>query len=90
MSACDYTKLRLYFNEFHSTEGKEMPEYGEFCFLRLKDGRCTAGAWVPDEYGEKKTESGKFGRGQADMIDVGEASDWHPLDRYDLMGVSEG
>ena len=55
MSACDYTKLRLYFNEFHSTEGKEMPEYGEFCFLSpnsqnfILAGLSQAVIPVPDE-----------------------------------------
>ena len=41
MFTCDYRKLSLSFNEFHSIEEKDMPDYSEFCLLELKDGRFT-------------------------------------------------
>ncbi len=84
MFKCNYTNLRLSFNEFHNVEAKDMPQYGEFCLLELKDGRYTAGEWHPKDYKNKKSAEGKFIRGTADTIDVSEVSEWHSLDRYDL------
>jgi hypothetical protein len=43
MFKCDYKVLTLSFNEFHNIEPKDMPRYGEFCLLELKDGRYTGG-----------------------------------------------
>ncbi len=79
---CDYAKLRLSFNDFHHVEANDMPQYGEFCLLELKDGRYTAGEWHPND--EKNTVSGKFVRGTADVVEIGEVSEWHSLERYDL------
>ena len=45
MFQCDSTKLKIRFQEFHKTE-TDPPEYGEFCFLKLKDGSHTAGIWI--------------------------------------------
>ncbi len=84
MFKCDYKKLRLSFNEFHDVKANDMPEYGEFCLLELKDRRHTAGKWYPNDYRNKKSVSGHFGRGTADTVDIGEVSKWHSLDRYDL------
>jgi len=88
MFLCDYTKLRLSFNEFHNVEVKDMPEYGEFCLIELKDGRHTAGKWYPNG-DEEESVSGDFGRGTADSVDVDEVSKWHSLDRYDLTDCLE-
>ena len=41
MFKCDHTKLRLSFNEFHDVKASDMPDYGEFCLLELKDGTLT-------------------------------------------------
>jgi len=35
---------------FHDVDVKDMPPYGEFCLLELKDGRYTAGEWTPEDY----------------------------------------
>ena len=80
---CDYTKLILSFNEFHNAEADDMPQYGEFCLLELKDGRYTAGKWNPNDY-KKNSLSGEFIRGTADTVEIGEISKWHSLQRYDL------
>ncbi len=84
MFKCNYKTLRLYFNEFHNIEAGNMPEYGEFCLLELKDGCYTGGEWHPVDYKNKKSVSGKFIRGTADTVDVSEVSKWHSLQRYDL------
>ena len=89
MFKVDYKELTLSFNEFHGIPGKDMPEYGEFCLLELKDGGYTAGSWNPDDYRSKKSASGKFIRGTADSIDSGEVARWHSLARYDLSGILE-
>lgn len=84
MFKCDHTKLTLSFNEFHDIKADDMPQYGEFCLLELKDGRYTAGEWNPNDYKNKKSVSGKFVRGTADTVDVSEVFKWHSLERYDL------
>ena len=43
MFKCDYSILHLSFNDFHDVKAGDMPEYDEFCLLKLKDGRHTAG-----------------------------------------------
>ncbi len=89
MFKCSYKKLRLSFNEFHSIDDKDMPSYGEFCLLELKDGRFTAGEWMPDNYEDKNSVSGKFVRGTADTVSVEDVSRWHSLGRYDLSNCLE-
>ena len=84
MFSCDHSKLRLSFNEFHDIRADGMPEYGEFCLLRLKDGRLTGGEWNPRDWRDRKSVSGEFVRGTADAVDAAEVSGWHSLDRYDL------
>ncbi len=84
MFKCDYTKLTLSFNEFHNIEANDMPQYGEFCLLELKDGRYTAGKWNPDDYENKSSTKGDFIRGTADTVDAEEVAMWHSLERYDL------
>ena len=83
MYKCDLTKLSLSFNEFHDVKTDDMPEYGEFCLLELKDGRYTAGQWYPNS-GDAETLAGHFGRGTADSVDVNEVAKWHLLKSYDL------
>ena len=80
----DYKKLKLSFNEFHSMDRDDLPEYGEFCLIELKDGSHTAGKWSPDDYDETEPVSGKFVRGTADSINYEEVVTWHSLSRYDL------
>ena len=84
MFTSDYKNLTLSFNEFHEIDAKNMPEYGEFCLLELKDGRHTAGKWYPNDYKKNEKVSGSFGRGLADSVPVDEVSKWHSLSRYDL------
>ncbi len=84
MFKCDYKKLKIFFNEFHDVDIKDMPEYGEYCLLELNDGRYTAGEWLPNDYEKKKVVSGKFNRGSFDSVDVAEVAKWHSLQRYDL------
>ena len=81
---CDYKILHLSFNDFHAVKSGDMPEYGEFCLLKLKDERFTAGKWQPSDYKNKKSISGEFVRGGFDAIDVKEVSKWHSFDRYNL------
>ncbi|MBR6257973.1 MAG: hypothetical protein IKR23_11385 [Lachnospiraceae bacterium] len=83
MYKCDHTKLVLAFNEFHDVKKDDMPEYGDFCLLELRDGRHTAGQWYPNS-GDSETLAGHFGRGTADSVDVSEVAKWHFLKRYDL------
>ena len=47
MFVVNYKDLRLSFNEFHDISDKDMPQYGEFCLLELKNGDYTAGSWHP-------------------------------------------
>ncbi len=84
MFKCDHSTLRLSFNTFNEVKAGNMPEYGEFCLLELKDGRYTGGEWNPREYKSKKSTEGKFIRGTADSVDSSEVSRWHSLERYDL------
>ena len=89
MFTCDYRKLSLSFNEFHSIEEKDMPDYSEFCLLELKDGRFTAGKWMPDNYKDKNSVLGEFIRGTADAVAAEEVLKWHSLARYDLSDCLE-
>ena len=84
MFQCNYRKLRLSFNAFHQVDVKDMPPYGEFCLLELKDGRYTAGEWNPEDYKNKEVLKGKFIRGTADTVPVEDVKRWHTLDRDDL------
>ncbi len=79
---CDLERLRVSFNEFHDMDIKDMPQYGEYCLLELKEGAYTAGEWLPSE--SKKTVRGVFIRGTADTVDAKEVERWHSLTRYDL------
>ena len=88
MFKCNHKTLTLYFNEFHNVDPKDMPQYDEFCLLELADGRYTGGKWHPNNYKAKSTE-GNFGRGTADVVESGEVSKWHSLDRYDLSNCLE-
>lgn len=76
MYKCDYKELTLSFNEFHNAEKNDMPEANKFCLLELKDGRHTAGRWIP--------EYGKFLRGKDDLVSADEVSKWHLLHCHDL------
>ena len=82
MFTCNYTALTLSFNDFHNMEKKDMPQYGEYCLLELKDGAFTAGEWHPS--GDRPTVKGSFNRGTADSVDAEEVEKWHSLERYDL------
>lgn len=84
MFTANYKDLILSFNEFHNVEAEDMPQYGEFCLLELKNGDYTAGSWNPDDTRGKKSTSGKFIRGTADTIGSEEVERWHSLERYDL------
>ena len=85
MFNADHKSLILSFNEFHEVSGKEeMPQYGEFCLLELKNGDYTAGEWNPADYRRKKSTSGEFVRGTADTVSSDEVERWHSLERYDL------
>ncbi len=84
MFNANYKTLILSFNEFYDIVDKDMPQYGEFCLLELKNGDYTAGEWNPDDYRSKKSTSGKFIRGTADTIGSEEVERWHSLERYDL------
>ncbi len=88
MFKCNLKKLQVSFNEFHNIKANDMPEYGDYCLLELKDGRYTAGEWYPKYYKGKKTE-GSFGRGTGDSVDAKEVSRWHSLERYDLTNCLE-
>ena len=89
MFKCDYKKLTISFNEFHDVKAGDMPQYGEFCLLELKDGRHTAGSWSPNDYRDKKSVSGHFIRGTADSVDVSDVAKWHSLERYDMANCLE-
>ena len=66
MFKCNYKTLRLCFNVFHDVKANDLPEYGDYVLLELKDGRHTAGSWLPsDEYEEKKVISGSSARGKS-------------------------
>jgi len=87
MFTVDYKTLTLSFNEFHDVSDSDMPEYGEYCLLELKNGDYTAGGWLPSENG--RSAAGKFLRGTADTVDSEEVARWHSLDRYDLTETLE-
>ena len=87
MFTVDYKTLTLSFNEFHDVSDKDMPEYGEYCLLELKNGDYTAGGWLPS--GNGHSAEGKFIRGTADTVDSEEVARWHSLDRYDLTEILE-
>ena len=87
MFKVDYKDLSLSFNEFHNVKCGDMPRYGEFCLLELKNGDCTAGSWNPSE--KDSDTAGHFIRGTADTIDSAEVQRWHSLDRYDLTEILE-
>ena len=87
MFKVDYKNLRLSFNEFHDVKRSDMPQYGEFCLLELKNGDCTAGSWQPS--GKESGTAGCFVRGTADTIDSAQVQRWHSLDRYDLTELLE-
>ena len=81
----NHKNLRLSFNKFHDVVKNDMPKYGEFCLLELKDGGYTGGEWCPDRNAEEKeTVSGQFIRGTADSIPAEEVAKWHSLDRDDI------
>ncbi|MBP5236797.1 MAG: hypothetical protein J6128_04605, partial [Clostridia bacterium] len=82
MFIVNYKDLRLSFNEFHEFTDRDLPQYGEYCLLELKNGDYTAGGWHPS--GNGRTAAGKFIRGTADTVDSEEVARWHALDRYDL------
>ncbi|MBR0159152.1 MAG: hypothetical protein IJM24_08735 [Clostridia bacterium] len=82
MFTVNYKDLRLSFNEFHDISGNELPQYGEFCLLELKNGDYTAGSWNPS--GSERTAKGSFIRGTAESIASEEVERWHSLSRYDL------
>ena len=82
MFIVNYKDLRLSFNEFHDISDKDMPQYGEFCLLELKNGDYTAGSWHPS--GNGRGASGMFIRGTADSIMSEDVERWHSLERYDL------
>jgi hypothetical protein len=83
MNKCDHKKLILSFNEFHNVDINDMPEYGDYCFIELKDGRHTAGKWYPGK-SDGETVSGEFSRDSCDGVDVSEVAKWHYLRNYDL------
>ncbi|MCR4814176.1 MAG: hypothetical protein K5879_05055 [Lachnospiraceae bacterium] len=89
MFTCDYKKLILSFNEFHNIEPGEMPQYGEFCMIELKDGRYTGGEWNPSDYDNKKSVAGGFVRGTGDSVSSGEVARWHSLGRYNASNCLE-
>ena len=51
MFIVEYKNLTLSFNEFHDLSAKDMPQYGEYCLLELKNGDYTAGGWHPSGNG---------------------------------------
>ncbi len=85
MFTVDYKKLILSFNEFHDVSDKDMPQYGEYCLLELKNGDYTAGGWHPS--GNGRTFAGQFIRGTADSVKSEEVVRWHSLARYDLSEI---
>ena len=88
MFKCKCKNLTLSFNEFHKVKTGDLPEYGDYCLLELKDGRYTAGQWYPNDYKSKKPV-GYFGRGTADSVDAKEVAKWHALECYDLSACLE-
>ena len=90
MFKCNYKTLKLCFNAFHDAKVGDMPEYGDYVLLELKDGRHTAGQWHPnDTFSEKNVLSGKFERSGFDTLDVDEVAKWHYLKRYDISACLE-
>ena len=90
MFKCNYKTLKLCFNAFHDAKVGDMPEYGDYVLLELKDGRHTAGQWHPnDTFREKNILSGEFERSGFDTVDVDEVAKWHYLKRYDISACLE-
>ncbi len=87
MFTVDHKELTLSFNEFHNVSEGDMPRYGEFCLLEMKNGDYTAGSWNPSENG--RGAAGMFIRGTADSIASEEVERWHSLDRYDITASLE-
>ena len=83
MFKANLKELKLAFNEFHDVKGTDLPEYGSYCLLELKDGRHTAGEWLPNNYKARKAE-GVFNKGTADSVDIKDVAKWHALECYDL------
>ena len=88
MFKANLKELKLSFNEFHKVKGTDLPEYGNYCLLELKDGRYTAGEWLPKNYKAKKAE-GSFNRGTGDSVDIKDVAKWHALECYDLSSCLE-
>ncbi|MBP5727644.1 MAG: hypothetical protein J6Y48_11285, partial [Clostridia bacterium] len=87
MFIVNYKDLRLSFNEFHEFTDRDLPQYGEYCLLELKNGDYTAGGWHPS--GNGRTAAGKFIRGTADTVDSEEVARWHSLSGYDCTNCLE-
>ncbi len=87
MFICDHKNLVLCFNDLKKMTNKDLPQYGEYCLLELKDGSLTAGDWHPS--GNGKTKAGKFIRGTADTVSSEEVARWQSLDRYNLSNCLE-
>ena len=60
MFTVDYKTLTLSFNEFHDVSDTDMPEYGEYCLLELKNGDYTAGGWLPSENGRVPQQGSSY------------------------------
>jgi len=88
MFKCNYKKLIFFFYELKNLDKDNMPEDNEFCLLKLKDGRYTAGIWTLFSTDEDEIMNGEFYRGQFDSIAVEEVSKWVSLD-YDLSASLE-
>ena len=88
MKGCDYKNLTISFNKFHNLVDKDVPEYGEYCLLELKDGRLTGGSWNPSDW-EHKTAEGSFIRGTGETVEASEVARWHSLDKDTIAGCLE-
>lgn len=86
---CDIKGLILVFKDFRDLVFEDLPQYGEFCLLELKDGRLTAGAWYPDDEKQGEKLSGYFLRGLADKVLSDDVARWHRLNCYDLSKCME-
>ena len=84
MFTCDYKTLTISFNNFFEANGDNLPEYGCFCLLELKNGRYTAGEWCPNNDCSKTNPTGSFVRDTGDSVDWSEVAKWHRLSRYDI------
>lgn len=88
MKGCDYKNLTISFNKFHNLVDKDVPEYGEYCLLELKDGRLTGGSWNPSDW-KHKTAEGSFIRGTGETVEASEVARWHSLDKDTIAGCLE-